>query len=232
MRNGTPASCRCAKCGCGRVFADLSCIYFVTNVKNLRSAKQLNRPFPSQTNSHGAIPGKEIKELLKIGTLLAVIFACAFIMNAQESDLAPPAEPGITEIYLAKDDGTGKAGEEASSFVTTDVPIYCVVLLGSATPVTVKMNLVAVAVAGVRPDTRVVSTSYTTRDNENRVNFTGRPAGQWVPGRYRVDVFVGARPVASREFAVQKASQAKPVSKPQNSRSSDKSRYAGPLKKT
>jgi hypothetical protein len=202
-----------------------------TTVKNLHLGKQLNRRLPAQTNSHGAITGKEVRELLKIGTLLAVIFACAFIMNAQESDLAQP-DSGVTEIYLAKDDGTGKAGDQASSFVTTDVPIYCVVLLSSATPVTVKMNLVAVAVAGVKADTRVVSTSYTTRENENRVNFTGRPAGEWVPGRYRVDLFIGARPVASREFAVQKASHAKPVSKPQNSRSSDKSRYAGPLKKS
>lgn len=226
-----PASCRRAKCGCGGVFADLSCIYFFTNDKNLHTGKQLNPRLLAQTNSHGVIPEKEIRELLKIGTLLAVIFACAFITNAQESDLAP-TDIGVTEIYLAKDDGTGKAGDQASSFVTTDVPIYCVVLLGSATPVTVKMNLVAVAVAGVKAETHVVSTSYTTRDNENRVNFSGRPAGPWVPGRYRVDVFVGARPVASREFAVQKASQAKPVSKPQNSRSSDKSRYAGPLKKS
>jgi hypothetical protein len=185
---------------------------------------------PAQTNSHGVLPGKEVKELLKIGTLLAVTFACAFIMNAQESDLASP-DLGVTEIYLARDDGTGKAGDQATSFVTTDVPIYCVVLLDSATPVTVRMNLVAVSVAGVKAETRVVSTSYTTRDNENRVNFTGRPAGQWVPGKYRVDVFVGTRPVVSREFAVQKASQAKPVSKPQNSRTSDKSRYAGTAKK-
>jgi hypothetical protein len=151
---------------------------------------------------------------------------------AQELDAAQAAngDAGIKEIYLAKDDGSGKAGDPATSFVTTDVPIYCVVQLDSALPVTVKMNLVAVAVGGVKAETRVVSTSYRTRDNEDRVNFSGRPAGQWVPGRYRVDIFIGDRQVLSREFAVQKATQAKPVSKPQNSKS-DKSRYAGPLKK-
>jgi outer membrane usher protein FimD/PapC len=95
-------------------------------------------------------------------------------------------------------------------------------MLTNLTPVKVKMNLVAVAVAGVKPDTKVVSTSYTTRDNENRVNFTGRPAGQWVPGRYRVDIFVDDKPVMSREFAIQRATHAKPT---------DKSRLAGPLKK-
>lgn len=153
------------------------------------------------------------------------MIGCVLGAFAQEAD-GPPAKVGIVEIYLAKDDGTGKAGEHATSFVTTDVPIYCVVQLDSSMPVTVRMNLVAVAVPGVKADTRVVSTSYTTRDNQDRVNFTGRPAGQWVAGRYRVDIFVGDSPVVSREFAVQKAAQAKPIPKP-----SDKSRLAGPVKK-
>jgi hypothetical protein len=149
---------------------------------------------------------------------------------AQEADEAP-VKAGAVEIYLAKDDGTGKAGEEATSFVTTDVPIYCVVQLGSAQPTTVKMNLVAVAVPGVKAETRVVSTTYTTKDNQDRVNFSGRPVGQWVAGRYRVDIFVGNSQVASREFAVQKAIQAKPVTRPSYIKPSDRSRLAGPIKK-
>jgi hypothetical protein len=167
---------------------------------------------------------------LKFPQVFALILACGLGLFAQEID-STPAPAGETEIYLAKDDGSGKAGDEATSFVTTDVPIYCVVMLNSATPVKVKMNLVAVAVTGVRPDTKVVSTSYLTRENENRVNFSGRPAGQWVPGRYRVDIFVNDKPVMSREFAVQKATQAKPGPKPQDPKPSDKSRLAGPLKK-
>ena len=167
---------------------------------------------------------------LKFPQLLALFVVCGLGVFAQEID-STPISAGDTEIYLAKDDGTGKAGDEASSFVTTDVPIYAVVMLGSATPVKVKMNLVAVAVNGVKPDTKVVSTSYLTRDNENRVNFTGRPVGQWVPGRYRVDIFVDDKPVVSREFAVQKATQGKPAPQPQNAKPSDKSGLAGPLKK-
>lgn len=173
-------------------------------------------------------------ELIKIGTLLTILLALALGAHAQEADGMPagPAVAGPVEIYLAKDDGKGQAGEEATSFVTTDVPIYCVVRLGTSEPMTVRMNLVAVAVAGVKPETRVVSTTYTTRDNQDRVNFSGRPAGQWVPGRYRVDIFIAEKPVMSREFAVQNATQAKPVSKPQNSKTSDKSKYAGPVKKS
>src|SRR6187431_1122575 len=135
-----------------------------------------------------------------LSTKIALIFALILVscIASVAQDVAPTAVPtGSVEIYLAKDDGTGKAGEEATSFVTTDVPIYCVVQLGSGIPTTVKMNLVAVAVPGVKADTKVVTTIYTTKDNEDRVNFTGRPAGQWVAGRYRVDIFVGGAAVIS-----------------------------------
>ena len=162
-------------------------------------------------------------------TLFGLIFTFCIASAAQTA--APTPKNGITEIFLAKDDGSGKAGDEATSFVTTDVPIYCVVLLDSGEPTTVRMNLVAVAVPGVRPGTKVVSTTYATRESEDRVNFSGRPAGQWVAGRYRVDIFVGDAAVVSREFAVQKAVQAKPVTRPAAPKSSGGSRLAGPVKK-
>ncbi|HVF30485.1 MAG TPA: hypothetical protein VNA22_05920 [Pyrinomonadaceae bacterium] len=168
--------------------------------------------------------------MLKIFLQIAVILACSVTLFAQAPE-ASATKVGIAEIYLAKDDGSGKAGDEATSFVTTDVPIYCVVKLDSAAPVTVKMNLVAVSVPGVKAETRVVSTSYTLRENEDRVNFSGRPAKVWVAGKYRVDIFVGAGTAVSREFAVQKAAQANPASKPAGSKTADKSPYAGPLKK-
>lgn len=166
----------------------------------------------------------------KFAISFAFIVAATLAADAQTRD-APVPKVGGFEIYLAKDDGTGKAGDEATSFVTTDVPIYCVVQLDSAEPTTVRMNLVAVAVPGVRAETKVVSTTYTTRDNQNRVNFTGRPAGQWVAGRYRVDIFVGSAAVVSREFAVQRAVQVRPVTKPPTSRLADSSRLAGPIRK-
>ena len=158
------------------------------------------------------------------------LLACCIGAAAQTGHV-PVQKVGNFDIFLAKDDGTGKAGEEATSFVTTDVPIYCVVHLDTAAPTTVKMNLVAVSVPGVKPETRVVSTTYTTRDNQDRVNFTGRPAGQWVAGRYRVDIFVGNAAVVSREFAVQKAVQASPGTKPATTKLSDPSRLAGRVKK-
>lgn len=166
----------------------------------------------------------------KLALIIAFIFVASLAASAQVVDPAA-AKAGIAEVYFAKDDGTGNAGEEATSFVTTDVPIYCVVQLDSALPTTVKMNLVAVAVPGVKAETKVVSTTYTTKDNQNRVNFSGRPAGQWVAGRYRVDIYVGSAAVVSREFAVQKAVQAKPSNKPSDTKAADRSRLAGPVTK-
>ena len=78
------------------------------------------------------------------------------------------------------------------------------VVLGSAAPVTVKMNLVAVSVAGVKDETRVVSSSYTTKDNQDRVNFTGRPEKLWIPGRYRADVFIDGTLVKKIDFEIRK----------------------------
>jgi hypothetical protein len=46
-----------------------------------------------------------------------------------------------------------------------------------------------------------------------------------------VDIFLDDLQVHRREFTVQKAAIAKPASKPQNTRSADKSKYSGRVKK-
>ena len=128
----------------------------------------------------------------------AVVLMCLFLAPVLLGQATSP--PSIEEVYLAKDNGSGKAGEQAEEFRTTDVPIYCVVLLDTPAKVTVKMNFVAVNVAGVKPETKVVTTSYTTSEKQNRVNFMGTPEGTWVPGRYRVDLFIDGKAAKSVEF--------------------------------
>jgi len=117
------------------------------------------------------------------------------------------AVAGIEEVYLAKDDGSGKAGEQVTEFRTTDIPIYCVVLLDSGAQAVVKMNFVAVSVAGVKPETKVVTSSYTTKGGQNRVNFTGHPEGKWTAGKYRVDLFLDGKKVKDVEFEIKKVSE-------------------------
>ena len=146
--------------------------------------------------------------LLKIPFIFAGYLFLAAGAVGQVPEIA--RDDAVVEILLAKDDGSGSAGAAADGFLPTDVPIHCVVQLDSAKPTTVKMNLVAVNVAGVKPETRVVSTSYTTTENQNRVNFTGRPDGRWVTGRYRIDIYIGTQLAGSRDFTVQKSIPPKP----------------------
>lgn len=108
----------------------------------------------------------------------------------------------ISEAYLAKDNGKGKAGDPVNAFITTDIPIHCVVMLNTSETVTVRMNLVAVSVTGVKPLSNVVSTSYTTKPNQNRVNFSGRPEGSWAAGRYRADIFVNNTLAGKLDFEI------------------------------
>ena len=134
--------------------------------------------------------------------VLYTILICLFVSAGVYAQGDTPPTPSVEELYLAKDDGKGKAGEQVSEFRTSDVPIYCVVLLDTQTKVTVKMNFVAVSVAGVKADTKVVTASYTTKDGQNRVNFSGRPDDKWTPGKYRVDIFLNGKIAKNVEFEI------------------------------
>jgi hypothetical protein len=128
-------------------------------------------------------------------------FLCLFGSGfSQESD--DPSRPIIAEIFLAKANTEGRVGEAAEHFVVTDVPIFCVVRLQSPGVAAVKMDLVATKVPGVKPDTKVVSASYTTKENEDRVNFSGKPHDVWTAGVYRIDIYVGEKKVRNIEFEI------------------------------
>jgi hypothetical protein len=116
---------------------------------------------------------------------------------------------GVEEVYLAKDDGKGQPGDVVSTFNPTDIPIHCIVRLDSVKIATVKMNLTAVKVPGVKPETKVVTVSFTTKPNQNQVNFTGRPDKVWTPGTYRVDVFIDGTLAKSHDFEIEKTASDK-----------------------
>ncbi len=130
----------------------------------------------------------------------AILCLPAMIVSGQSDPVITPSNE--VEIFLAKDDGTGQVGDPATSFQTTDSRIFCIVQLPSSTPATVKMHFVAVSVPGVKPETRVVTTSYTTKDGEDRVNFHGKPKTSWVAGRYRVEIFVDGKVVKDVSFDI------------------------------
>ncbi len=142
------------------------------------------------------------------GATLAVkaVFLLSFVLlfcQGMFAQAVPQAQAGrIEEVYLARDDGEGNAGEQVTEFGITDIPIYCVVLLDSNAATVVKMNFVAVRVSGVKPETKVVTAIYTTTAGQNRVNFTGRPDKRWTPGRYRVDILLDGKIARDVEFEI------------------------------
>jgi hypothetical protein len=135
-------------------------------------------------------------------TLLCLIFAFSAFAQVEETE---PQTVGVEEIYLAKDNGEGKAGDVAESFLTTDIPIYCVVQLNSTKSATVKMNFVAVDVKGVKAETKVLSVNYKTNGKQNQVNFTGKPDGIWTAGNYRIDIFIDGKLAGGQSFSIKKS---------------------------
>jgi hypothetical protein len=135
--------------------------------------------------------------------LIAIItvFLCLFGTGiSQESD-APPVS-GLADAFLAKKGVDGRAGEPAAHFLVTDIPIFCVVRLSSPGVATVRLDFIAANVPGVTRETKVVSLRYVTKEAEDRVNFSSKPHGLWVAGKYRVDIFVGPKKVSALEFEI------------------------------
>ncbi len=132
--------------------------------------------------------------------LLLICLLCCLNFFGQISD-----DVGVEEIYLAKDNGEGLAGDLAKSFYTTDIPIHCIVKLNSFKSATVKMNFIAVKVLGVKPETKVISINYKTNGEQSQVNFTGKPDKVWIAGNYRIDILIDDKPAQSLDFEIQKS---------------------------
>src|SRR5436309_13329289 len=85
---------------------------------------------PARGGSKAKLP-----KIIDGGPMRAVLLIITVLIISRAAYAQVPASPttpsGIEEAYLAKDDGEGKAGEQVTEFQTTDVPIYCVVLLES-----------------------------------------------------------------------------------------------------
>ena len=132
-----------------------------------------------------------VKQLISPKTVLSVAFlfiAAAF--SGITGQVPADADDVIESIYLARANAEGEAGDPVEEFLVTDIPIFCIIELNGGDPVTVTLNFVAANVPGVKKDSRVVTTAYTTNQGERRVNFSGRPHKLWVAGRYRAEILI------------------------------------------
>jgi hypothetical protein len=170
--------------------------------------------------------------------LFSTVFLVAFsaMVFAQDGVDVKAETVKVEQIFLAKDNGEGNVGEAVEGFLTTDIPIFCVVQLNSTTPATVKMILRAVDVTGVKAETNVITVSYKTNGRQNRVNFTGRPEGNWTAGRYRIDIFIDDKSAGSQAFEIvrdplEPGKKAIPVSKPETPKAKPRARPLRTAKK-
>ncbi len=156
--------------------------------------------------------------------LVLTVFLCLFSgLNAfsQTKEDNINQTVGVEEISLAN--SGDKAVDATDRFRTADVPIFCFIQLDSEKPATVKMILVAVKAAGLKPETKIVTVSYTTEANQNQVNFTASPNnGVWAAGDYRVDVYIGGKLAKSRSLVIEKSPQEIEKQKPPAPRKSVK----------
>jgi hypothetical protein len=141
-------------------------------------------------------------------TLLKIFFclllgALACVNVFAQAEQSPAI--GVENISLARDDGNGKPGEIVTRFISTDVPIHCLVELSSTEAVIVRMNLVAAKAGGLKGETNVITASYTTTGSQNQVHFKASPNSAWSVGKYRIDILLGGKIVKSLDFEIEKS---------------------------
>ncbi len=142
---------------------------------------------------------------MKIVLVISLCLFFSFNALAQTEPENKNAEISVEEISLARDDGNGKPGEIAEKFNTTDRPIYCIIELNAEKSVAVKMIFVAAKANNLKPETKIVTVSYTTKENENGVTFNAAPNGAWAAGSYRVDIYLNNKLAKSRAFEIGKS---------------------------
>lgn len=139
--------------------------------------------------------------------LVLTVLVCLFLSFDATAQTEKTTVVGVAEITLARSDGKGGIGEATDKFTTTDIPIYCSIALDSAKSVTVKMNLVAVKTAGLKPETKIVVVNYKTNGTQNQVNFDAAPNGVWATGNYRVDIYIDGKLAKSLAFEIEKSTK-------------------------
>ena len=140
-----------------------------------------------------------------VSVFLCLLFAAGLIAQPEKIEFkkSEPKKPKAT-LSLAKEDADGNITDNVRIFSPKDIPILCYVDLKTAKPVAVKLNFVAVKVKGIRPNSRIISVSYKTKNGEDSVTFTGKPEKVWLAGAYRVDIYLDGKLAMSETFSVEK----------------------------
>ena len=150
---------------------------------------------------------------LALSLLLVVVLACNLgkktsnsnsNSNNSNSSTSKSSESGpISEVHMAKDDGTGNPGDETDVFSSGDRTVHCVVKLGDAKSGT-KMNFAwyVVDAEGAKNE-KIKEVDYTTKALENVVHAHLSLPQDWPAGKYKVQVSVNGNLEKTVDFTVQ-----------------------------
>lgn len=151
---------------------------------------------------------------LAIATMLFVVLACSFGKKASVntnqnassdksvSDSAS-ATGAISEIHMAKDDGSGDPGQETTIFSGKDRTIHCVTKLKDAEKGTkMKFSWWVVDASGSQNE-KIKDIDYTTGALENIVHGHLTAPRDWPQGKYKVEVYVNGNLEKTTDFTVE-----------------------------
>ena len=157
---------------------------------------------------------------LAAGLMLCVLVACNFnksstnrnsntgsttSTNSSTSD-SSASGPGeyITDIHMAKDDGSGDPQDDATTvFSTTDRTIHCVVKLKDAKSGTKMKFSWWIVDAGGDKNEKIKEIDYTTKSLENVVHGHLTLPQDWPKGKYKVDVYVNGNVDKTINYSVE-----------------------------
>lgn len=108
----------------------------------------------------------------------------------------------VTDAELARDDGSGRAGQRVSGFRPKDNPLHCVVSLNKPRA-GVRVRFVWTAVdAGGERERVLADAEYVTRAGEARAYGAASLPREWPRGRYRVQVMLNGRVARTLDFNI------------------------------
>ncbi len=108
----------------------------------------------------------------------------------------------MTDAELARDDGSGRAGQRVSGFRAKDNPLHCVASLNKPRE-GVRVRFVWTAVdAGGERERVLAAAEYVTRPGESRADGVASLPREWPRGRYRVQVILNGRVAKTVDFNV------------------------------
>ncbi|MGI8835353.1 MAG: hypothetical protein ACR2H4_01800 [Pyrinomonadaceae bacterium] len=141
---------------------------------------------------------------LAVGLLIFAVLACNLGKNKNtnnsnntnntnaNADAETPVESGsvIKEIYMAKDDGSGKPGDHTTKFEPGDRTIHCVVTLNEAKGGTdLKFSWWIVDADGTQ-NQKIKDIDYVTKALENIIRGHLSLPQDWPTGKYKVQIYV------------------------------------------